>query len=699
MNAALASIRSFFQKDWAHKVLNFLKASLPFLLLLAASCLPFVVWFKNGEYITNGDDITWHRAYVYDLVYGWKVGFNGISTGHLLLGNLGYNIYTFYAPMSHYIVGGFAYMGMRIIDAWKLVSIASVFLSGVWTYKLALLFTKDKGIAFALGLAYIFSPYRIYCFLYRAAFSEAFAQAFIPLLLLGVFKILKEETPKVSGYLAAVVGGASLILSHPFTALLSGILAVLMILANAENVIRIAKQKVTWIYIPISLVLLGMLVAFYMVPMQQALNSGYYRMSDEVAVWTNVEHLIQDISKTGQFAGYLYPVWLAYIKDGYAGETASSWAWDIAIYLFAVALSITVLTILRKKGKPELGLSIAVIISLVPVLLLTREEMLFALPLFTIAMVLYSLRMEQKEEVTQLSLKEELLQNAMCPEIYVLIGAAIVCLLYLYVPQMWVGSPAILRKCQFPFRFWGIFNFIVVLIVLMIAKAFSRFRATKYVVLASAILWYTVSMGPIDKRVVYMNHGGNAAEPDVGFVMRLTKIGVMNEYMPMVFYDTAYQSKYANSLYYTVRIEVLNTHAWQFGANDYLTPAFLEGEGAVSVTSINSPNGVFQVNVTSENALLQLPQFFYDGYVASLVSSEGVSKVDGEYVDGLVAFRLNAGTYTMNVEYLGSKAYRILRPFFYVGVAGTVAFGLTAYFLPKILAKRQKEEPEAEPAA
>ena len=98
MNSAAKAFQSFYEKPWVKKVLSFLKASLPFLLMLAASFLPFVVWFKNPQFITSGDDITWHRAYVYDLVYGWRNGFNGISTGHILLGTLGYNIYTFYAP-------------------------------------------------------------------------------------------------------------------------------------------------------------------------------------------------------------------------------------------------------------------------------------------------------------------------------------------------------------------------------------------------------------------------------------------------------------------------------------------------------------------------------------------------------------------------------------------------------------------------
>ncbi|MDY6392128.1 MAG: hypothetical protein SPL80_04765 [Bacilli bacterium] len=681
----------FWQKKWVRKVISFAQATLPYLLLLAVSFLPFVVWFKNPEYLTNGDDITWHRVYVYDLVYGWKNGFSGISTGHTLLGNLGYNIYTFYAPMSHYIVGILNFMGMRIIDAWKLVSILSVFLSGVWTYRLSLQFTKDKGVALALGMAYIFSPYRLYCFLYRAAFSEAFAQAFIPLLLLGVFRILKEEKATITGYLCAVIGGASLILSHPFTALLSGILTVFMVLANFKNLIRIVKQKATWIYLPISLVLLAMIVAFYMIPMQQALKTGYYRMSDEVAVWTSVEHLVTDIKKTEQFAGYLYPVWINYIKDGYPGETETTWTWDIILYLFAACASILTLAIAKKKDKTYLGLSFATIISLLPIFFVTREEMLFAMPLFTLTMVFITLR-EERIKTSETSLLQNLKNEAKNPEIYVLLVSMVLCLLYLYVPFMWEHSPEILRKCQFPFRFWGVFNMIAVLIALVFARAFSKYRVTKYVALTLSILWYVTAMGPVDKRIVYSNHGGNAAEPDMSMVQSLRNIGVMNEYMPRIFYDTSYKSDYTNSLYNTIRREVLVTRKWQWGAEDYHLPVYLEGTGDVTVTSINSPNGVFQVTVTSEDALLQLPQFYYDGYVATLSQGSETYKVNGEYVDGLVSFRLKQGTYTMDVAFVGPTSYRVLRPVFYIGVGGTVIFAAAGYLIPYFIKKKKKDE-------
>ena len=686
------AIKTMFSKPWGPKLLFLLKVSFPYLLMLVASILPFIVWLKNPQYITSGDDITWHKVYVYDLVYGWRNGFSGISLGHQLLGNLGYNIYTFYAPFSHYLVGFLTFLGMRIIDAWKVVIIGSIFLSGVFTYRLAFLITKDKGIALAFGLAYIFSPYRLYNILYRAAFAESFAQGFIPLLLLGVYRILKEEKPRVGSYIMTIVGGAILILSHPFTALLTGLLAVGLILANFKNLIRIAKKRQTWIYLPVSLVLLFGLIAFYFVPMQQALNSGLYRMSDEEAVWTSIARLIKHLDGSIKFSGYLRADWLDSYSGTYPGETAATWAIDICLFVCLEALAIVVLQLMRKKGKKDLGLAIAVIVSLVPLFFSRREEVMFAVPLFTILMVFITLTEDQKEAKDR-GLRAELLDLAKNPETYVLIVALIVSFLYLFTAFMWRYSPSLIRKGQFPFRFWSIINVIILLIAMVLAKTFGRYKSTKYVVAALAVLWYVVALGPVDKRMVYYNHSGNSAEPTTSYVHSLQKVGVMNEYMPNVFYEK-HTPTYANSLYYTIRTEVQTTHKWQWGADSYLSPAILEGDASMNILSLNSPDGVFAVSVYSENALVQLPQFYYDGYVAS--SSDVNFAVDGIYVDGLVSFRLPKGTYTMNVNYIGPKSYRVFRPIFYVSVAGVLVFGLTAHFGPKIYAKCHKKPEEAE---
>ena len=281
MRALLLKIKGMSKEEW----LAFWKKAglflLPYLALLAISFLPLIAWWRESETIPTGQDITWHLAWVYDLVFGWRNGFYGLTPGHNLLGNLGYNVFLFYGSFAHQCVGVLALMGMRIIDAWRLVGLLSVFLSGCWCYHLGLLLTKSKPLAIALGALFILLPYRYTDFLVRTAYSEGVALGFVPLLFLGVFHILKDEEVRVRGYIYSILGTAGLILSHPFTAFLTGIAAVAVVLANYKDVWRIIKKPKTWIYLALSLFLLFCLVGFYLIPMALALDSGIYRVSDE----------------------------------------------------------------------------------------------------------------------------------------------------------------------------------------------------------------------------------------------------------------------------------------------------------------------------------------------------------------------------------------------------------------------------------
>ncbi len=675
--------------DWKSAFFKALKLVGPYAILFLVCFPPMIIWFKSWSQMPVGHDISWHLGYVIDLVEGWKNGVHGLSTSHYYLGNLAYGIYIFYAPLAHYIVGGLYYIGIPVISAWKIVLFLSVYLSGIWMYKLGALLTKDKTLGFVFGVAYIFLPYRWTNFFIRDAFPEGFAMAFLPLLMLGVFRVLNDEKPRVSSYIYAIVGAACLIITHPFTALTAAILAVFLILANFKNLMRIFKQKQTWFYLPIAVVLILLLVGFYVFPMNGAMKSGYYRMSNEVAVWTNIEYLIKARDGSWIYAGFWNPSWIQSLMDN-AGETLNGWIIDLSVFVFFAAGAIVALTLLRRKGKPLWGLGAAIVISLIPLTFRWREEMLFAVPVFTILLIFVTLW--EKQDPVKETLKDSLRAEAKNPEIYVLLFALALCFLYLFSAWMWTWSPSILRKCQFPFRFWGVLDLIFILIFVIVARVFRRYNVTKYAVAAFAVCLYVTSHAPIDKRLNAEANRGMMEEPTLSIVTNQSKVGVMNEYMPDVFYQDDYAPTYANSLYATVKNQIRYTHRYDWGLEGYRSPVFLEGEGTMNIEEFFSPNGTFDVTVTSDEAYVQLPQFYYDGYYARFTLDGERYNVKGEYVDGLVAFRLPKGHYKAEVRYVGPTSYRVFAPLFYVGLVGVVAFGVSPYAIAAIQKKKSAKQ-------
>lgn len=678
------------------------KALIPFAILLIASFLPFSIYFK-GAGINGGDDALWHVIYIYDYAYGLEHGFRGIGPNHNFLGNLAHNTYLFYAPLVHIFVAVlyecFKGVGATIVGTMKFVTIASVFLSGVWTYLLAMKITKgDKFISILAGIIYIFSPYRIFNFMYRQAFNEGVAQGFFPLFFLGLYTILHDEKYKVSAYMATLLSSVILILTHPFTALTAATAGVVLILVNFKSFKRIFTSKAHLISIACSAILMVGLIGFYVFPMMLARRTGYYRLTNEVIMWTNVEHLIKDQSKSLTFSGLINFKWIdSWPKITY-GESSLTWSLDIVFFLFFGAGSTLALVLCSKKDKQLIGFVISLLIALCTLLFSRREEVIMAVVALIMCLSVFTLF--EKPVTADEFHREEVKSTFKNLEIYVCVGLIVLIMLALFMPSMWYAIPSIYRQAQFPFRFWGIFWFIVVFLLLIAAKPLFKSQYFKGALIVAATALLIVSQGPMDKRIAMWN--GQSLYEESQIVTKLHnvgQIGVQNEYVPQVFYETGYKSKYSNSLYKIVSTQLKNKKAsgFDWGIEKYRTPVFLEGSGTMTITYLNSPCARFDCTITSEKALIQIPQFYYDGYEITYNSKTDNKsyKVKGKYVDGLLAFDGYQGEYVVTVNYVGSTAYRIFRPIFYISILGTVAFGVLGTYFSHRTKKDKKKKDES----
>ena len=102
----------------------------------------------------------------------------------------------------------------------------------------------------------------------------------------------------------------------------------------------------------------------------------------------------------------------------------------------------------------------------------------------------------------------------------------------------------------------------------------------------------------------------------------------------MVFRKSDYRSEYSASLYPTIRKQIYGNSPYRWGMENYLAPAFLEGSGSLTITSLHSTEATFDVVISSDTALVQLPQFYYEGY-EMVLSGDSSYQVKGIYVDGL----------------------------------------------------------------
>ncbi len=684
------------------QILRVLSAILPYVFLLVASLVPFASFFKTGADIPSGDDMIWHSLWSYDLYLGFQDGFFGLnSPSHHLMGNLGLGTYLFYGPLSHYFVAMlhavFPFLSLNI--AWKILAVGSTYLGGIWTYHLARRICKDDLCALMLGICFVFMPYRLNCFLYRAAYPEAVALSFFPLLFLGVQKIADQDFSPLA-FTECVLGVSLLILSHPFTALIGVLCAVGYLLLSYRWIVPFFKTKKAWIQGLVSVALVFLLIGWYFFPMLEYKASGLYIVSDPIAMWTNVDHLAGDVGRSTMFSGLLRPDWIdKLIYDyGFANpgrETFAKWIGDYVAFGFFGGLSIVILEFLSKRKHTFQGAALGAFVSLLALPFSSREECFLVIPLYAALLLFIGYSEEDKrstEETIRIA-KEEVKR----PEIYWAFLIFILCFVLMYSSSVWSIVPSIFLMAQFPWRFWGLCMFLAIVLLAYLVKPISNQRMVKSGLAFVTTIVFLSCMGPIDKRFATQT-GHVRQEPTMEMIQNQKRMGSQNEYVPMVFQrNSGHKSEYKNSLYTVIYREInYSSHSYQFTMEEYHNPAFLEGKGDLNITSLNSPEATFEGIVESESAFIQFPQFYYDGYVLEWkridVPSPTYGSVKGEYVDGLVSFHLDQGSYELSLRWKGTTSYQVFSPLFIVGIVGVVALNAIPWAIEIIKKKKEATE-------
>lgn len=179
----------------------------------------------------------------------------------------GYPIFNFYAPFPYYFGSIFAFVTSDVLLATKIAFITAIVLSAGTMYCFMRVFFPRTAAATA-AVIYLYFPYHAVNIYIRGNLNEVFAYAFLPLVMLGFFKLyyLKPSASRLRNLQWILVTAVSCVLvvtSHNLTALMLGILlfALFIILIVFSN------QKKQFL---ISMVSVGAITAgasaFYWVP-------------------------------------------------------------------------------------------------------------------------------------------------------------------------------------------------------------------------------------------------------------------------------------------------------------------------------------------------------------------------------------------------------------------------------------------------
>ena len=675
------------------KWLNIFKTFFPYLVLVVAGLLSCYIYFLPG--IAYGDDIMFHISMVNDVVYGIRHGYFGLSTNHFFMGGFALYNFGFYGPVTHYGAGLFvvlfSWAGATPLVGLKFMIFASGILGGIYMYKLALKMSNGhKVVALISSVLFIFLPYRIFCALARCAYAESIAMALIPMVFYGAYSFLHDKEYRVAPYVAFSIGAALIVLSHPFTGLITALFGAFYILCNIKTIYDNRKNYKALISMGAALIITVFLVLFYVSNATYYDSLEYYNVSDDVRQWTTYEHISNETSRTYDFSGFINLIFINSVQgsSGWNGENVSSLLFSAGLYFVAILSAIVVDFILKplKNSKFYRHPAACVAAFLLPIIFRVRAEIYIAL---AISLVVYffisyliSVLPSQNEE------DRPLYKNI---DLYFLIVSIVICVILLFVPTAWKLVPSIMYKGQFAWRMWSVTAFLVAMLV---ALLLSHFKMKKTALIATSVIAcsiVTVTMGTLEKRVYYEVQPQNVITNDgYDYAKSIKMSGWQNEMVPQIYEKSDYVSEYTNSLYSKVRTAIHNQTNFFYSLEDYYEPAFLEGTGTCQIYVYNSPNNKFHVDITSDTALIQLPQFYYKGYT---VYSGAKYLGEAKNVDGLVTLQLNKGTYDISLNFKSSTAYQATRPLFYIGIFSLIAGGVFGYiYRTKIMKKKEEEQ-------
>ena len=674
------------------RILGIFKQYFPYLVLVVASLISCYIYFLPG--IAGGDDIAFHLSMVNDVIYGIRHGYFGLSTNHLFMGGFALYNFGFYGPTTHYGAGLFvvlfSWAGATPLVGLKFMILASGLLGGIYMYKLAYKMSNGhRVVALVSSVLFVFLPYRIFCALARCAFAESIAMALIPMVFYGAYSFLHDKEYRVEPYVAFAVGAALIVLSHPFTGLITAIFGALYFLFNIKAIYNNRKNYRALISLGATIVVTVFLVLFYVANASYYDSLNYYNVSDDVRQWTTYEHVAKETARSYDFSGFLNIIYIrnAQGAEWWNKETVSSLLFSTALYFISMLFAVVLDTLLKplKYSKFYRHPSALIMAFFLPLVFRVRIEIFLALAVslliyFFISFLISKLPSSNEESAP-------LYKNI---DLYFLIISIVACLILIFVPNSWYYVPSILYKGQFAWRMWSITAFLVAMLVTLIL---SRFKANTGALIGTAIIAcsiVTLTMGTFEKRVYYEVRPQKVITNDgYDYAIGIKYSGVQNEMVPQIFEKNDYVSNYSNSLYTKVKNAIHSHNNFIYSAEEYYDPAFLEGTGTFEIYEYNSPNNRFHVNITSDTALVQLPQFYYQGY---FLYSGSTLLGEAKNVDGLVAFELKQGTYDVAINFKGAPAYRITRPFFYVGVFSLVAGGVFGLIYRIKSTKKKQEE-------
>ena len=272
------------------------KKALFIILFTIISSIP-IFYQKSG--LVQGDDINFHLKRILGVADNLSI-LKMIPVYYNYLNHFGYGNGLFYPDIFLYIPAFFYKLGIPIINSCKifilLINLVSLISINICRKNI----TKSDKIANIGIILYATSLYRFTDMYMRGALGECITFVFIPLVILGLYKIFYENYKE--GYYLSI-GLIGLMLSHIITTYMMIFFIIIFSIINYKCL----KDKNRIKYFIIHIILSMLTTAYFWLPMIEQLISDKFNLAAHVMI---IENCVPILALFMDFQPIIYDEWL-----------------------------------------------------------------------------------------------------------------------------------------------------------------------------------------------------------------------------------------------------------------------------------------------------------------------------------------------------------------------------------------------------
>lgn len=245
-----------------------------------------------------GDDFLYQYRRIEVLIEAFQNNTFPIYTDYSTLNHYGYFTKGFYCD---FIIIPFAYIGQYIgvMETYRLIIIVITILSGLFTYQAVYkIYNKNTFIAFVSSILFTFCYYKLCNNYVRASLAESIAITFIPLVMSGLYEIIKGNYRK---WYILTIAFSLLIFSHIAIPFIVFITVIIFVIINHKS---FQKEPKRIFYLIISGVFTLLITAYFVYPLLEQMfsNSFFYASEEKKQTSTAIGLPIKQII-IGMFSG------------------------------------------------------------------------------------------------------------------------------------------------------------------------------------------------------------------------------------------------------------------------------------------------------------------------------------------------------------------------------------------------------------